>query len=105
MSEDKLDNELITELERTILVIKQGNFTGVLWRSDVKNEIIIGKAVHGTMDDRINVVDYMFKAINKETNKTARAWGIMELYKRFKHYFHKINSLMENKLNEDVVYE
>lgn len=79
--------QAIAELKKIIEQIGDGTFEGVLVFSNLQQKIGFIIAEKGFAEDRINAVDTIFNAIYTEPNVESRRWIMVEMHKRWKHYF------------------
>jgi hypothetical protein len=94
--------DMIRNLENIIKDIQNNRFEGCLSYSNLNNKQNFILSVKGLGEDRVNAIDNIFTAIYDEPIIESRNFMLIELYKRWKHYFGalyqaELNSLVNNK--------
>ena len=79
--------QAVVELKKIMDQINDGTFEGVLVFSNKRLKTGLMLAEKGFAEDRIGAIDAIFKAIYKEPNVESRHWMMLEMLKRWKHYF------------------
>jgi len=88
MNEPKITKEQsIVELKKIIKQIQVGSFQGVLVFSNLQEKRGFILSEKGFAEDRINAIDAIFNAVYTEPNVESRHWTMVEMLKRWKHYF------------------
>lgn len=88
MNESKITKEQsIVELTKIIEQLSDGSFQGVLVFSNLREKRGFILAERGFAEDRIKAIDAVFNIVYTEPNGESRHWMMLEMLKRWKHYF------------------
>ena len=94
MSEWSISKEqIIAELKKIMDQINDGTFEGVLVFSNIRQKRGFLRAEKGFAEDRIGAIDAIFNAVYTEPNVESRRWMVLEMLKRWKHYFPNLFSV------------
>lgn len=80
-------DEAISELHKIIDEISKGKFIGVIGYSNTKAKQGFLIAEKGSAEDRIRIVDAIFQSMYAEPKEESKRYYMLEMYKRWKHYF------------------
>ena len=82
---NEVSNEkLLHELKWMIQQIEAEKFQGVLFYSNKNERVGFIKAVGGTAEDRLNMIDYAWMTMAQEPISESRDWFFTQVYDRFK---------------------
>jgi len=79
--------QAIAEMKKIMDQINDGTFEGVLVFSNKLQKRGFILAEKGFAEDRIYAIDAIFNVVYTEPNVESQRWMMLEMLKRWKHYF------------------